>query len=314
MTAGVGATVIALAALLAVVLWWARRPTEAVRLRNALRLQPSHEGDFTWVPPHFRRASPSSVERQAANGQRSSPRSALKRFGRLPGAGARWPPTERAGPGPVRADPMTTHRAIGPARTRRLCEGLPGPRARCEVGRATMGILVRRFGGGGATVVELYDRERKRWLLLDVFNNSTLSMRQVATAGCARVSRRPARTAGTALMRPTVRSTRFRPRAQGAGILPARHSRVVSDVGECGVLVLFASGSAMVGPDLALARTSCRQRRGRPAAHPYLRDTRECRIGSTHVRVAPTPAMDHVCRGGAPRRARRPVAGGWHSG
>ena len=115
MTAGVGATVIALAALLAVVLWWARRPTEAVRLRNALRLQPSHEEDFTWVPPHFPPGF--AVERREASSEWTEIVASLG-IEAIPGDWAKARAlaghlTERAeDKGPVRADPMTTYRAI----------------------------------------------------------------------------------------------------------------------------------------------------------------------------------------------------------
>ncbi len=176
MTAGIGATVIALAALLAVVLWWVRRPTEAVRLRNALRLQPSHEEDFTWVPPHFPPGF--AVERREPGSEWSEIIASLG-IEAIPGDWAKALAlaghlTERAeDKGPVRADPMTTYHAI------RAGHGYCADFVKVFLVLAHAAGLVARqwafsfdgFGGHGHTVVELYDRERERWLLLDVFNN-----------------------------------------------------------------------------------------------------------------------------------------------
>ena len=176
MTAGIGATVIALAALLAVVLWWVRRPTEAVRLRNALRLQPSHAEDFTWVPPHFPPGF--AVERREPGSEWSEIVASLG-IEAIPGDWAKALAlaghlTERAeDKGPVRADPMTTYRAI------RAGHGYCADFVKVFLVLAHAAGLVARqwafsfdgFGGHGHTVVELYDRERERWLLLDVFNN-----------------------------------------------------------------------------------------------------------------------------------------------
>jgi len=176
MTAGVGATVIALSALLAVVLWWARRPTEAVRLRNALRLQPSHDEDFTWVPPHFPPGF--AVEREEPGSEWSEIIASLG-IEAIPGDWAKalalaGQLTERAeDKGPVRADPLATYHAI------RSGYGYCADFVKVFLVLAHAAGLVARqwafsfdgFGGHGHTIVELYDRERERWLLLDVFNN-----------------------------------------------------------------------------------------------------------------------------------------------
>ncbi len=176
MTAGIAVNVIALAALTALVLWWARRPTEAVRLRNALRLQPSRDEDFTWTPPNFppgfaveRRAPGEDIRKIVASvGVDSIPGDwdkALALAGHL---------TERAkDKGPVRADPLTTYHAI------RDGYGYCADFVKVFLVLANAAGLVARqwafsfdgFGGHGHTIVEVFDHQRKRWLLLDVFNN-----------------------------------------------------------------------------------------------------------------------------------------------
>ncbi len=176
MTVGIAINVIALAVLLALMLWWARRPTEAVRLRNALRLQPSRDEDFTWVPPHFppgftverRQSSTEFREIVASLGIEAIPGDwgkALALAGHL---------TERAeDKGPVRSDPLTTYRAI------RAGHGYCADFVKVFLVLAhAAGLVARqwafsfdRFGGHGHAVVEVFDRERGRWLLLDVYNN-----------------------------------------------------------------------------------------------------------------------------------------------
>jgi hypothetical protein len=176
MTAGVAVNLIALGALLALVLWWARRPTEAVRLRNALRLQPSREEDFNWVPPRF--PSGYAVEHRppdiafrdivASLGVDAKPGDwgkALALAGHL---------TERArDQGPVRADPLTTYRAV-----REGCGYCADFVKVFMVLAHAAGLVARQwafsfdgFGGHGHAVVEVFDRQRGRWLLLDVYNN-----------------------------------------------------------------------------------------------------------------------------------------------
>ena len=82
--------------------------------------------------------------------------------------------TERAeDKGPVRADPLTTYRAI------RNGYGYCADFVKVFLVLANAAGLVARqwafsfdgFGGHGHTIVEVFDHERGRWLLLDVFNN-----------------------------------------------------------------------------------------------------------------------------------------------
>ena len=157
-------------------LWWARRPTEAVRLRNALRLQPSRDEDFTWTPPYFppgfavERRVPSAdfrdiVASLALDSVPGDWNRALAIAGHL---------TERAeDKGPVRADPLTTYHAI------RNGHGYCADFVKVFLVLAhTAGLVSRQwafsfdgFGGHGHTIVEVFDRARGHWLLLDVFNN-----------------------------------------------------------------------------------------------------------------------------------------------
>jgi len=176
MTTGIAINVIALAGLLAVLLWWTRRSTEAVRLRNALRLQPSRDEDFTWRPPHFppgyavewRRPCAEFIDIVASLGLDAMPgdwEKALVLAGHL---------SERTEyRGPIRADPLSTYRAI------RAGHGYCADFVKVYLVLAhTAGLVARqwsfsfdRFGGHGHTIVEIFDRERRCWLLLDVFNN-----------------------------------------------------------------------------------------------------------------------------------------------
>ena len=176
MTLGIAVNVVALVALLARVLWLARRPTEAVRLRNALRLQPSRDEDFTWVPPYF---PPGYVVEGLPPGTEFREIVASLGVDAIPGDWGKALAlaghlTERAeDKGPVRTDPLTSYRAI------RVGHGYCADFVKVFLVLAhTAGLVARQwafsfdgFGGHGHTVVELFDRERGRWLFLDVFNN-----------------------------------------------------------------------------------------------------------------------------------------------
>ncbi len=165
----------ALALVIARLLWWARRPTEAVRLRNALVLQPSSAHDFIWSPPAYPRgyhaeqrpAGPAfqAIVSQLAIGSQDDWKAALALANHL---------VEHAGDrGAVQDDPLTTYRKI------RQGYGYCADFVKVYLALAHAGGLSARqwafsfdeFGGHGHTVVEVYDRTRRRWLMLDVFNN-----------------------------------------------------------------------------------------------------------------------------------------------
>lgn len=176
MTAGVSLTAVALVVLALIVAWWARRPTEAVRLRNALRLERSSARDFDWRPPDYpagfalERRAPSADFRRIVDSLGIAAIAtdwdkALALAGHL---------TEHAADkGPIRADLAATYRAIRDGR------GYCADFVKVYLALAqAAGLPVRRwafsfdgFGGHGHTVVEVFDRQRARWLLLDIYNN-----------------------------------------------------------------------------------------------------------------------------------------------
>jgi hypothetical protein len=178
MTVGIMANIAALVAVIAWLLRHAYPASEAVRLRNAMLLEPSARDDFSWtpenMPPDFRleRRAPDrelaevvralGVDRAADDWQK-----ALVLAGHL---------AELAGQdetGPVQSDPLTTYRRIREGR------GYCADFVKVYLALAHAAGLVARqwafsfdgFGGHGHTFVEVYDRRRGKWLFLDVFNN-----------------------------------------------------------------------------------------------------------------------------------------------
>jgi hypothetical protein len=176
MTIGIAANSIALAGVIGYVLWRAYPATAAVRLGNAMLLAPESSDGFDWFPPRFPRDF--LVERLPAPREFREVVDALGLDDRM----GDWEKAlalashliERAGDlGPVRADPLNTYRAI------RDGYGYCADFVKAFLALAhTAGLTVRQwgfsfdgFGGHGHTLVEVYDRRRGRWLLLDVFNN-----------------------------------------------------------------------------------------------------------------------------------------------
>ncbi len=154
---------------------FAARLPEGVRLRNALRLQPSVPADFDWTPDSV--PADFMVERGRAPA----------RFERLVAqlGVTRLPDWERAralachlveraqDKGQIRADLLTTYRRI------RRGYGHCADFARVYLALAhAAGLFARQwafthngFGGNGHTVVEVYDAQRGKWVFLDVYNN-----------------------------------------------------------------------------------------------------------------------------------------------
>jgi hypothetical protein len=167
---------VALGGLLALVVWRARPITEAVRWRNALLLQPARVEDFNWVPPHFpadfnaERLPPPQEFQDIVAGLGVTPGSpdwdnALKLAAHL---------TERVeDKGRIQADLLTTYHAI------RSGYGYCADFVRVFLALAhTSGLTARQwafsfdgFGGHGHTTVEVFDRQRQKWLFIDVLNN-----------------------------------------------------------------------------------------------------------------------------------------------
>jgi hypothetical protein len=176
MTFGIAANLLALIGVAVFILWRWRRPTEAARVRNALSLRESHPEDFTWMPPPFPADfavdhGPATKEFQeivAKLGIDSIP---------LDWDKARVLATHLVEhveyKGPLRNDLLTTYRGI------RSGYGYCADFVKVYLALAyAAGLIARQwgfsfdgFGGHGHTVVEIFDRQRARWLLLDVFNN-----------------------------------------------------------------------------------------------------------------------------------------------
>lgn len=176
MSIGIVANLVAVAAVVGYVLWRAYPATEAVRLRNALLLAPGGNDDFDWAPPRF--PATFQAERLPATPEFREIVAALS----LVELSGDWEKTlavashltERTEHlGPVRADPLTTYRAI------RDGYGYCADFVKVFLALAhAAGLTARQwgfsfdgFGGHGHTLVEVYDRQRGKWLVLDVFNN-----------------------------------------------------------------------------------------------------------------------------------------------
>jgi hypothetical protein len=170
-----------LAALAVVITWLLRRSyplTEAVRVRNALLLAPSRPGDFTWtpdaVPEDFR------LERRPPSPELAGIVRGL-RIDRLTDdwSKARVLATHliehvaEDETGPVQSDLLTTYRR------NREGYGYCADFVKVYLALAHAAGLVARqwafsfdgFGGHGHTFVEVFDRQRGKWLFIDVFNN-----------------------------------------------------------------------------------------------------------------------------------------------
>ena len=151
-------------------------PVRAVRLRNALLLRPSGPADFAWGPC----AAPADFALETC-----APHPVFADTVRALGIGRNtsdWDAalrlaehlTKNAGDrGPIQADLQTTYR--------RLQQGYGYCADFTKVFLAlahAAGLFARQwafsfdgFGGHGHALVEVFDRQRGKWLLLDVFNN-----------------------------------------------------------------------------------------------------------------------------------------------
>jgi len=174
--AGIALTLLLLAAVAGYALRLARPASEAVRLRNAWRLQPSERSDFAWIPPQFPPGF--NVERRPATEE-------FRAIAATVGVGAidgDWNKalalaqhlTERAeDKGAIQADPSTSYRLI------RRGYGYCADFVKVFLALAhASGLCARQwgfsfdgFGGHGHTIVELFDRQRGRWVMVDVYNN-----------------------------------------------------------------------------------------------------------------------------------------------
>lgn len=153
----------------------ARPSSEAVRLRNALLLLPQAVERIDWVPPDYPAEfkldtvapDPRLVEvARRVGGEGGDWERALRLAGHL---------TENARDGgPIQSDTWTAYRRI-----RDEGRGYCADFTQTYIALAhAAGIAVREwgfsfdgFGGHGHAVMEIFDRQRGRWIFLDVFNN-----------------------------------------------------------------------------------------------------------------------------------------------
>ncbi len=176
MSPGIVANV-ALLALLAG--WLARRATpatEAVRLRNAFLVEPGSADDFDWPPERppsgylreTRTPDPlfvSVVEEAGAKAVSDDWARALRLAAHLV--------RNAKDKGPIRADLHTTYRAIddGFGYCADFVRVFIALAHAAHLGVRQWGFTFDGFGGHGHTIVEVYDRRRQKWLMLDVYNN-----------------------------------------------------------------------------------------------------------------------------------------------
>lgn len=174
---GLIANLVLLLALAGAVLSQAVPPTEAVRLRNSLLVESGTAADFDWTPERMpadflveRRAPlPQFVAAMREAGAESIPGDWDKAVA-LAGFLSRNAHVE----GPIQSDLASTYRGI-----------VDDGRGYCAdytsvyLGLAHAAGLVARewgftfdgFGGHGHTLIEVFDRQRGKWVFLDVFNN-----------------------------------------------------------------------------------------------------------------------------------------------
>ncbi len=173
---GIALTVLLLALVAGYVLSLATPVSEAVRLRNALLFAEAPRQAFEWTPDHV--PADFLVEHRPVDARLQA---ALERSGALEVSGD-W---ERAlalagflagkakGRGNIDADLYTV--------IDRIFEGYGACSDFTQSYQAlahAAGLFVREwgfsfdgYGGHGHTLIEVYDRQRGKWLMLDVFNN-----------------------------------------------------------------------------------------------------------------------------------------------
>lgn len=176
--AGIAANLVALALLVGYVLSQAYPSTEAVRLRNALLIASGTRADFDWTPSRMpdsfaaEQHAPLPEFVSAARAVRVDPLAgdwdtALALAGLL---------TRRVrDTGPIQSDLVTTYRAIVDEG-----QGYCADFTQVYLGLAHAAGLVARewgfsfdgFGGSGHAVIEVFDRQRRKWVFLDVYNNA----------------------------------------------------------------------------------------------------------------------------------------------
>jgi hypothetical protein len=175
-TLGIAANVFGLAVVAGWLLRRAVPSSEAARLRNAFLIDAGAVEDFAWtpdsVPPGFmlerRRPDPFFAEVAGRLGKRE----ALNDWERALAIASHLVENARE-LGPIRAGLRRTYQKI------REGFGYCADHVRVFIALAhAAGLPVRQwgfsfdgFGGRGHTLVEIFDRKRQKWLMIDVYNN-----------------------------------------------------------------------------------------------------------------------------------------------
>lgn len=149
--------------------------TEAVRLRNALLIEPQPAAAISWVPArapgNFRQETLPPDPRFAAVvraiGADDGPD-----FARMLAIAGHLTENARDG-GAIQADNWTTYRRIreGVGYCADFTQTFLALAHAAGLTAREWGFSFDGFGGWGHAVVEVYDRERGQWIFLDVFNN-----------------------------------------------------------------------------------------------------------------------------------------------
>jgi hypothetical protein len=174
------ATIAMLAALLAYLATLSFPSSEAVRLRNALLIEPAQLSAFDWpperVPPDFKRdqGAPGATFVRVAQALLLAQEPSEWRRALMIARHVREP---MAGLGPVFGDLETTYQQI--LQGRGYCADatdvfLALSRA-AGLSARQWGFSVDRFGGKGHAINEVYDNGLRQWVYLDVFYNYYLT-------------------------------------------------------------------------------------------------------------------------------------------
>jgi glycosyltransferase involved in cell wall biosynthesis len=169
------ANILAVAALALHLLSLSLPSTEAVRLRNALLIEPEPAARIAWAPrqhpPNFRVESlppdPRFVAVVRAIGADRGPD-----FSRILALAGHLVERARQG-GAIESDNWTTYQLIreGGGYCSDFTQTFLALAHAAGLTAREWGFSFDGFGGWGHAVVEVYDRQRGRWIFLDVFNN-----------------------------------------------------------------------------------------------------------------------------------------------
>ena len=165
--------------MLVLAVWITRQvypPTRAVRLRNALLFQREAAADFDWAPDH----APGEFRHEKRSPSPAFAES-VKRLG-LPSGATEWDRALRLAEhlasrardlGPIQSDLGTTYARIrdGYGYCADFVKVFLALAHAADVPARQWAFSLDGFGGHGHTIVEIYDRERRKWLFMDVYNN-----------------------------------------------------------------------------------------------------------------------------------------------